>query len=232
MSPLEKHCMGIPSERKALEWLHSICQDNEWLTLQSSESFDEGNNSTIIDVDLTVRSISNRVYCVAMGIEVFDGRFREMFDPTIIGKMDLEDVPNEEFSWHDYDKQWCKICRDIGHQEKRDLPICDQMVTLALCLRDDASTAKQIPLLDLFLAHDEREYLWISGYFLSGPETGVYGEKEQRHIPLEIRALCHVFACLNDELEVITLDGYADINQRMRVEAEKIRRKKRTLSQA
>jgi hypothetical protein len=81
----------------------------------------------------------------------------------------------------------------------------------------------------MFLAHDRDEHVWIEGYYNSGPETGIYDREDEKLIPLRIRALCHKFSCLEDELACSSFgekERYNIIEEEMRAATVEIRKNK------
>jgi len=229
MTPLEKYCLLIPSEYKAMTWLESICKNQDWVKIHSSEHHDEKSNRAVVVIEMTIHSLSQRLYELKMGVSVEKNRFVIVFNPTLRGKMNIESTYEQELSWHDQERLWCTLCLDVSHEHRKELPFCDQLISMAHGLRDDVNTAKRLPMLDLFVAHDQADHVWIEGYDLNGPERGGYGLDDEKMIPIDIRMLCHKFACLIEELQYSAFedyDRYDIIGEEMRSEAIKIRRNK------
>lgn len=228
MTPLQKYCSLIPSEYKAMMWLESICKNQDWVKIHSSEHPDVENNRAVIMIEMTIRSLSQRIYELTTGISIEKNKFVIVFEPTLRGKVNVGDSYEQELSWYDQERLWCSLCLDVIY-EHRKLPLCDQLVSMALGLRDDVSTAKRLPMLDLFLAHDQTDHVWIEGYDLNGPERRCKDIDDEKLIPIDVRMLCHKFACMIEELQYSAFEDYHRydiIGEEMRKEAVKIRRNK------
>tara|TARA_B110001452_G_scaffold174760_1_gene146468 strand:+ start:147 stop:851 length:705 start_codon:yes stop_codon:yes gene_type:complete len=228
MTPLEKYCLLLPSEYKAMRWLESICKNQDWVKIHSSEHPDVEGKRAVIVIEMTIHSLSQRIYELTMGISIEKNRFVIVVEPTLRGKVNVGESYEQELSWHDHERLWCTLCLDVSY-EHRKLPFCDQLVSMALGLRDDVSTARRLPMLDLFLAHDQTDHVWIEGYDLNGPERRGRGIDDEKLIPMDIRMLCHKFACMIEELQYSAFedyDRYDIIGEEMRNEAVKIRRNK------
>ncbi len=229
MTPLEKYCSFTPSEKRAMKWLNSICKDQKWVNIHSFERFDVENERTVLEIEMTVESLSERIYELTICVGINENKFGRIFESTLRGKVNLGVALEHELSWHEQERMWCSLCLGVSHEHEENLPLCDHLVSMALGLRDDKGTAMRLPMLDLFLAHDEKDHIWIESYDLNGPETGIYGCDYGKLVPLEIRMLCHKFACINDELQGSAFENFARfdiIADEMKKESLKIRRTK------
>jgi len=228
MHLLEKHSAIIPVEGKAIQWLKTFCESEEWVEIRSSNHTSDRRDIPLLDIELNVVSNSEREYELSICVGIGDEGFVEMFQPKLRGRKNLSGVTSEQMSYHGNDEYWCDLCVQVVDRHNS-LPFGDHLMSMALSLRNDVETAKHIQLLDLFLAHDEHEHLWLEGYYITGPETGIYDPDEQQRIPIEIRTLCHKFACLNDELACSVfgaLDRILIVEEEMKSAAAKIRERK------
>ena len=229
MTPLEKYCSFTLSEKRALKWLNSICKNQKWVSIHSSERIDAGNERTVLEIEMTIESLSERIYELIMCVEIKENRIGKIFESALRGKVNLGIARERELSWHEQERLWCSLCLEVSHEHEQNLPLCDLLVSMALGLRDDKSTARQLPMLDLFLAHDEKEHIWIENYDFNGLDTGIYGRDYEKLVPIEIRMLCHKFACINDELQGSAFENlgrFEIIANEMKKESLKIRRNK------
>ena len=228
MTLIENFSRDMPLEHKAIQWLTSFCETEPWVQLRSSKNTTDECEIPLLNVELIVESVSNRRYELNIYAGIGEQKIVQLFQPSLRGKINLESQLDEQDSCFDEERYWCNLCLEV-EDEHESLPFGDHLITLALALRDDVSTAKKIPLLDMFLAHDEDEHVWIEGYYISGPETGIYDREDEKLIPLGIRTLCHKFSCLEDELACSSFgedERYKIIEEEMRTAAVEIRKNK------
>ena len=228
MTLIEHYSKHMPIEHKAIQWLTSFCETEPWVQLRSSKNTTDECEIPLLNVELIVESVSNRRYELNIYAGIGEQRIVQLFQPSLRGKINLESQLDEQDSCFDKERYWCYLCLEV-EDEHEFLPFGDHLITLALALRDDVNTAKKIPLLDMFLAHDEAEHVWIEGYYISGPETGIYDREDEKLIPLGIRTLCHKFSCLEDELACSSFgedERYKIIEEQMRTATVEIRKNK------
>ena len=229
MTPLEKYCSYTPSEKRAMKWLNSICQDQKWVNIHSFERIDVENERTVLEIEMTIASLSERIYELTLCVGIKENQFGRIFESSLRGKVDLGVASEHELSWHEQERMWCSLCLGVSHEHEQNLPLCDLLVSMALGLRDDKGTAMRLPMLDLFLAHDEKDHIWIESYDFNGPDTGISGRDYEELVPIEIRMLCHKFVCINDELQGSAFENFGRfdiIAEEMKTESLKIRRNK------
>tara|TARA_B110000211_G_C14036041_1_gene534566 strand:+ start:923 stop:1600 length:678 start_codon:yes stop_codon:yes gene_type:complete len=221
MTPLEKISLHYPHERKAMQWLDSICSGHDWVAVESTLGETKGYDFEHVLFEITLKGESKRMYRISGMVTLGEHGLVEVHPIEVMGSI----LPSNEPQKHD---PWCSLCISTQRGED-DLPLGDRLGSMVLALRNDKALAKSIPLLELFLAHDSEEHQWIFGYFSTGislddDENEVYGQ-----IPIELRNLSHHFACIEDDLQgsvYSSEERQSILDDEMRAISQEIRERK------
>ena len=221
MGPLLEICSPFASEKKAMLWLYELTWAHDWVSIESKAvDIKNPDNFDVIDFEIHLKAKSNRRYTISGRVMQTDWEIAQI-EPlqvrgtTAGGSEDIADA-------------WCQLCISTSEYGEL-LPLGDQLISMALALRDDRALAKRLPLLELFLAHGREEYKWIQGYVSDGIILLDSDEVLYKLIPEELRYLDYQFSCIEDELQYAFLsqeDKQAIFDEEFRLIAKKVREKK------
>jgi len=175
----------------------------------------------VVDFRIELEAKSRRRYRIVGRIMQTEWELAKI-QPTEVSGTSLEDT--EELGG----EGWCHLCI-ISSENGELLPIGDQLISMVLAMHDDVALAQQIPLLELFLVHEQKEYQWIQAYLSDGIVLKQNDAELYQMIPDEIRYLDHHFSCMEDELQYAEFteeDRQAIFDDEIRIQAQKIREKK------
>ncbi len=175
----------------------------------------------VVDFRIELEAKSRRRYRIVGRIMQTEWELAKI-QPTEVSGTSSEDT--EELGG----EGWCHLCI-ISSENGELLPIGDQLISMVLAMHDDVALAQQIPLLELFLVHEQKEYQWIQAYLSDGIVLKQNDAELYQMIPDEIRYLDHHFSCMEDELQYAEFteeDRQAIFDDEIRIQAQKIREKK------
>ena len=193
MTPLEKISSHYPHEKKAMEWLDSICSGHDWVAVESKQGETKGYDFEHVTFEITLKAESKRMYHICGMVALGKNELVSLHQIEVKGTVPQPYEPAVQ-------DLWCSLCISTQRGEG-DLPLGDRLGSMVLALRNDKVLAKSIPLLELFLAHDSEEHQWILGYFSTGISLDDDEHEVFDQIPIELRNLSHHFACIEDELQ-------------------------------
>ena len=76
-----------------MKWLNSICKDQKWVNIHSLERFDVENERTVLEIEMTVESLSERIYELTICVGIKENKFERIFESTLRGKESTTFVP-------------------------------------------------------------------------------------------------------------------------------------------
>ena len=193
MTPLEKISSDYPHEKKAMQWLDSICSGHDWVAVESTQGETKGYDFEHVTFEITLKAESKRMYHICGMVALGKSELVSLHQIEVKGTVPQPYEPAVQ-------DLWCSLCISTQRGEG-DLPLGDRLSSMILALRNDKVLAKSIPLLELFLAHDSEEHQWILGYFSTGISLDDDEHEVFDQIPIELRNLSHHFACIEDELQ-------------------------------
>ena len=222
MTPLEKICSPFPNEHRAITWLYGFTSQHDWITMESENATCKNPDGfPVVDFRIELNAKSRRRYKIVGRIIQTEWELAKI-QPTEVSGTSSEE--NEELGG----EGWCQLC--ISSSENGELlPIGDQLISMVLAMHDDISLAQQIPLLELFLVHEQKEHQWIQAYLSDGIVLEQNDPDLYQMIPDEIRYLDHHFSCMEDGLQYTEFteeDRQAIFDDEIRIQSQKIREKK------
>jgi len=222
MTPLEKICSPFANEQRAIAWLYGFTSQQDWIEIESEHATCKNPDEfPVVDFKIQLKAKSKRRYKIIGRILQSECEIAIIQPIQVLGTGSEE---TEDFG----SEKWCNLC--ITPSEYGELlPLGDQLISIVLAMHDDIALAQQIPLLELFLVHEQKEYQWIEAYISDGIVLGYSDPEFYKMIPDEIRYLDHHFSCMEDELQYASFtDGerQAIYDEEMRHQVQKIREKK------
>lgn len=222
MTPLEKICSPFTNEQRAIAWLYGFISEQDWIEIESEHATcTNPDDFPVVDFQIQLKAKSKRRYKII-------GRILQTeCEIAIIQPIQVSGTGSEEIEEFGSEK-WCNLC--INPSEYGELlPLGDQLISMVLGMHDDIALAQQIPLLELFLVHEKKEFQWIDAYTSDGIVLGQSDPDYYKMIPDEIRFLEHHFSCMGDVLQYTEFtedDRQAIYDEEIRHQVQKIREKK------
>lgn len=222
MNALEEMCQPFESEKRAMEWLHALCSEYEWMSVDSEEVKSENTGELpVVNYKLNLQSKSGRKYRIVGQAMLTEHDITETQPILVFGSVAEPIETLEKVSW-------CQLC--ISPSGKgQNVPLADRLVSMVLGLHDDEKLSALIPLLEMFLLHEAEDHQWIQSYYSDGISLEQNDMELYDIIPLELRLLAHHFDCIQDEIQYVALSNEEKqeiFNEEMRLQCQKIREKK------
>tara|TARA_B110001452_G_C15221150_1_gene423362 strand:+ start:1376 stop:2053 length:678 start_codon:yes stop_codon:yes gene_type:complete len=221
MTPLEKISSYFIHEKKAMEWLDSICSGNDWVTIESKNGGDKSYNCEHVQFEIRLQGESKRRYRIWGMVALGEEGLVKIQPLSVYGAVESSNGILEQ-------DPWCSLCISPDIKSPH-LPLGDQLCSMVLALHNDRVLAKSIPLLEMFLVHDYEEHQWILGYYSTGLSLNDDESEYYDSIPSEIRNLSHHLTCIEDELQCSAFsheERQSLIDGEMRAASEEIHKKK------